>query len=230
VLHGTAEYEALHRLGSAMGFTCITKEKTTTYGVDVRENSFDQYLASLGSNTRLKLFNRRKNLSALGDVRIRNVWPDQEYFYQLLNTFHEKRWGKPCYRGRNLSFMRELLNNLVAQGQHVDLSVMTLNDEPVSVILDIAFNGRIYNLQTGYLENFANKISLGTLHFGYQLEAAFAAPEIDFYDFMAGSGKNADYKTHLANKTGEFHSLLLVKSPLLKMMYWTQALIEKYRA
>src|SRR5690606_40849246 len=71
-------------------------------------------------------------------------------------------------------------------------------------VFDISYQGRKYNLQTGYQENFHKSISLGTLHFGYQIEAAFRDPDVAFYDFMAGKGKNSDYKKSLANCSDEF--------------------------
>jgi hypothetical protein len=86
-------------------------------------------------------------------------------------------------------------------------------------VLDINVNGRVYNLQSGYLENFAKGISLGTLHFGYQIEAAFKSEKVGFYDFMAGNGKNSNYKASLANKTAQFNTVILVRNPILKMLY-----------
>lgn len=226
VLSGSPEWGAIYSESKRWDFDCVVKEVNPTYGINVNENNFEYYLSLLGSNTRLKLFNRRKNLAELGQVKIKNIWPDQDYFYELLNSFHEKRWGKPCYQGRNFKFIRLLLDNLARTGHHIDLSLMTVDGAPVSVVFDIGYKGRIYNLQSGYIENFAKNISLGTLHLGYQIEAAFASPKVDFYDLMTGNGKNANYKASLANSEAVFNSFVLVGNPLLKALYALQRIVS----
>lgn len=223
VLEGSVEAQAIKRVAQKNSLDCILKDVNVTYAIDLRRMSFDDYLKQLGSNTRLKLFNRRKNLQKIGRVEVMNIWPNQDAFYLLLNQFHEKRWGRVCYQGRNLKFMRLLLDSLAEHGHGIDLSVMTVDQVPVSVVLDITVDGRIYNLQSGYIEDYTKNISLGTLHFGFQIEAAFAKNmEIDTYDFMAGTGKNSNYKSALANSTEKFHSFLLVRNPLLKILYKAQ--------
>lgn len=222
ILQGSPEWHAVHDLSREQGLDCIIKESASTYGVDVADGDFESYLTQLGSNTRLKFYNRRKNLDSMGSVKIENIWPNQERFYELINSFHEKRWGKPCYKDRNLQFMHVLLSYLVRDAHQVDLSVMSVGGNPVSVVLDIRYNGRIYNLQSGYLEGFAKNISLGTLHYGYQIESAFASADVDFYDFMAGTGKNSNYKSALANQEAQFDSFVLVRNPLLKILYRLQ--------
>lgn len=219
LLADSTDFFALQEAARRKGWDFVVSERNNTYGIDVSDNSFAAYLDALGSNTRLKLFNRRKNLEALGVLEIKNIWPDKERFLTIINSFHERRWGKPCYQGKNASFILLLLDELAKEGRRIDLSVMTLNNKPISVILDITINGRVYNLQSGYEENFAKGISLGTVHFGYQIEAAFKSDKIDFYDFMAGNGKNTNYKARLANKSAQFNTVLLVRNPILKMLY-----------
>ena len=104
---------------------------------------------------------------------------------------------------------------------------MSVSDTPVSVVFDIRYQGRQYNFQSGYQENYCKSVALGTLHFGYQIEAAFNNPAIQFYDFMAGKGKNCDYKKKLVNRTDEFATLLLVRSHWLKQAYKLQSLIRR---
>ena len=219
VLAESADFFALQQAASLQQWDFVIADKNTTYGIDVSNHTFPSYLASLGANTRLKLYNRRKNLDALGQLEIQNIWPDKNHFIEIINVFHERRWGKPCYQGKNAAFICLLLEGLVKEGHSVDLSVMTIDKQPISVVLDIRVNGRVYNLQSGYLEDFAKGISLGTLHFGYQIEAAFKSDQIDFYDFMAGNGKNSNYKASLANKTAQFNTVILVRNPILKMLY-----------
>lgn len=227
VLVNSKEWLGLKLAAESKGWMFVVKDTAQVYGVELSSGNFADYVKSLGSNTRLKLFNRRKNLESLGKVEIKNVWPNKEYFFSLINEFHAVRWGKPCYGGVNAIFISRLLDELAADGHHIDLSVMMLDDKPISVALDISVNGRTYNLQAGYLEQFSKNISLGTLHLGYQIEKAFLADGIGFYDFMAGTGKNANYKAALANLTAEFNTLLLVRSPLVKILYKLQRALAK---
>lgn len=221
------ELGAIQAAARYSGLQVREQERSTAFAVDLRVGGFENYLAGLGKNTRLKLFNRRKKLEEAGDVALENWWPNQrEAFYELLNQFHQKRWGKPCYRGRNQTFIDKLLTRLDQAGAHIDLSVITLDGEPVSTTLDIAAQGRCYNLQAGYAEDLVKNVSLGTLHLGYQIEKAFQA-KYDHYDFMAGEGKNTQYKASLANCQADLITLLLVRHPLLKLAYRFQDRLSK---
>jgi len=224
------ELRAIQIAADSLGLQVREQERSTAFAVDLRVGDFESYLASLGKNTRLKLFNRRKKLEEAGEVVLENWWPNQRSaFYKLLNQFHQKRWGKPCYRGRNQTFIEDLLTRLDQAGAHIDLSVITLDGEPVSTTLDIAAQGRCYNLQAGYAEDLVKNVSLGTLHLGYQIEKAFQA-NYDHYDFMAGEGKNTQYKASLANCHADLITLMLVRHPLLKLAYRFQDRLSKSEA
>ncbi|UZJ43925.1 GNAT family N-acetyltransferase [Marinimicrobium sp. C6131] len=221
------ELGAIQAAARNLGLQVREQERNTAFAVDLSVGGFENYLASLGKNTRLKLFNRRKKLEEAGKVALENWWPSRrEAFYKTLNQFHEKRWGKPCYRGRSLAFIDKLLTRLDQAGARIDLSVITLDGEPVSTTLDIAAQGRCYNLQAGYAEDLVKNLSLGTLHLGYQIEKAFQA-QYDHYDFMAGEGKNTQYKASLANCQADLITLLLVRHPLLKLAYRVQDRLSK---
>jgi hypothetical protein len=195
------------------------RDRATAYSVDTQTDTFQSYTSALGSNTRLKLINRRKRLEAEGTVDIENLWPNVDGFIELLNSFHIERWGKPCYQGKNLEFIKRLLVRLPDEGHTVNLSVLKLDTKPVSLLLDITVGERTYNLQGGFIESLVKGVSLGTLHFGYAIEAAFSDPNINTYDFMAGEGKNSNYKEKIANQTSDLLSLVVVKSPILKFLY-----------
>lgn len=227
VLRSSPTYYLLLQAARARQLDVIHAEIEPTYAIDLRQQDFATYLGNLGKHTRLRLFNRRQHLNNQGTVRIQNIWPDRTAFFQLLNDFHLRRWGKACYRGRNRDFINLFLDHSTAQGYEVDFSVMSVSDTPISVVFDIRYQGRQYNFQSGYLENFCKSVALGTLHFGYQIEAAFDNPAIEFYDFMAGKGKNSDYKKKLVNRSDEFATLLLVRSNWLKQIYRLQSLLRK---
>lgn len=218
LLTGSSEHHSLLQVTRKLGLYVTEQKRETAYAVDMRAQSFSDYLTSRGKNTRLKLYNRRAKVAQEGTLEINNIWPDRPRFYQLLNTLHQARWGKPVYAGRSLAFIDSLLTGLAHAGHKVDLSVMSLSGTAISAALDITVYGRCYNLQSGFVEELIKGVSLGTLHFGYQIEAAFEAGA-EFYDFMAGTGKNSQYKASLANTQHDLVSLRLVRNPALKLAY-----------
>lgn len=224
----SAEYVALVEAAENSGLQVLVRDTATSYAVRLHENTFDAYLKHIGSNTRLKLFNKRKKLYAIGDIEQRNLWPDIDGFVGILNEFHQQRWGKPCYQGRNLQQITGFLQAIAQVGGAPDLSVIYCDGKPVSAVLDLCYRQRIYNIQSGYVEKFQDGISLGTLHLGMQIEKAFLSDAL-YYDFMAGNGKNANYKKSLATHHTGFASLMLVRSPLLKSLYYLNTCWQKMR-
>ncbi|WP_347330095.1 GNAT family N-acetyltransferase [Marinimicrobium locisalis] len=218
VLVGSEDEKRIHRFAKSNNLTLRQTEPEPVYAVDLRNGTFNDYLAALGKNTRLRLYNRRKRLEQKGKVTIENLWPDRERFYSILNEFHQQRWGRPCYTGRNKALIDALLTRFDDQKMSVDMSVMNVASEPASAVLDIQTGGRLYNLQSGFSTSEHPGLSLGTLHLGYQLEAAFATSR-EVYDFMAGAGKATQYKHHLATHVAAFTAFRLVKSPVLKLLY-----------
>lgn len=222
------QYLHLCAAAEAKAFKIIVRDHSTSYAVRLQGNNFADYLKGIGSNTRLKLFNKREKLYQLGEVRVENLWPRVDEFIGLLNQFHLQRWGKPCYSGRNLQQITGFLTQIALVGGAPDLSVIYCNDQAVSVVLDLNYCGRIYNIQSGYREKFQDGISLGTLHFGFQLEKAFASGA-EFYDFMAGNGKNSDYKKSLATHSATFVSVMIVRSRLLRTLYALKDLLNRIK-
>jgi hypothetical protein len=79
------------------------------------------------------------------------------------------------------------------------MQAMGVNGQVVSVLLDIVWQGVRYNFQSGYSENRYPKIALGALHMGFAIEQALGGNQA--YDFMAGTGKNSNYKARIANSS-----------------------------
>ena len=174
---------------------------------------FEDYLAQLGSNTRLAYFNRRKNLAMQGEVHFQN-YPIEGFdkAFALLNFFHCKRWGRPCYSPDSQKFMKIFCERLIVQGGNFILQSMHINGEAVSIIFDVTWQSTRYNFQSGYQENKYPKIALGALHMGYAIEQAIVNQQV--YDFMAGTGKNSDYKKRIATRTQLISSHAIERSYL----------------
>ena len=182
------------RLIGGLGEACYARDLTEP-GVDetrfVRtDRSFEDYLASLGSNTRRSLFHGRKRLATLGEISLRDVDAGEvPNGLDLLNELHEIRWGRPVFTGERLEFHREIATDAARKGC-LKLSILELAGSPVSVIYDLIAGDRRYNLQQGFnsqLEGF--KGSLGMIHFGYAIEECCEDSSISSYDLLAGGGK-----------------------------------------
>ncbi|WP_250658241.1 GNAT family N-acetyltransferase [Alkalimarinus coralli] len=190
----------------------------TAYSINTN-TPFEYYKKNLGSNTRLKLFNRRKLLNTLGELKIENYYPDRIFeFFNLMNVFHQKRWGD-TFSPNTLSFHQEIINSSKPGTLGVELSVLKVNGVCESVMFNYVLGGRVYNINSGFNDRFHKKIAIGMLHFGYMIEAAFENPNIGVFDFLAGHGKNSNYKARLATDSTELYSLQVVRSVKLRCLY-----------
>lgn len=192
----------------------------TAYSVNT-VGDFQTYLSELGSNTRLRLFNRRKVLENMGEVKLCEFWPDRtDEFFQILDDLIMRRWGKPSFGGIDgISFQRRFLDKIAAEGGVPNLSVLIINGRALSALYNVAFNGRMYNIHSGFEENFNKKLALGTLHIGYNIEQCFRREDITVFDLLVGTGKNEDYKCRIADRQEPLASIMLVRSPVFKFLY-----------
>ena len=213
------DLQAIGQLAVEKGWLVREIAKDQAYSVDT-SGSFDHYLKALGKNTRLKLFNRRTLLASNGSVELSNAWPNRvDVFFDLLNTFHRQRWGGPCFNSQSLRFHKAFLEQVCMEGGRPDLSLLCYNGQVISVTYNVWYKGRVYNLQSGYIEDFHRKIALGTLHLGYCIESAFEDAETREFDMLAGTGKNDNYKSRLATNSVELRSIMVVRNSLLKALY-----------
>lgn len=186
------------------------------------DHSFDDYLNALGRNTRLRLYNRRKVLESLGEISLEDMYErnrDPCEFFSYLNDFHQRRWGKPVYNHKALAFNTAFLDRVISEGGKPQLMALRCADQLISVLYNVKYRGRVYNLQSGFEENLHPKLAIGTLHLGYAIERAFREEGTDSFDMLAGSGKNENYKQRLATEGDPLISLALVKHPVLKLLY-----------
>ena len=182
------------------------------------KNGFDSYTKSLGKNTRLKLLNRRKVFEEMGVTSMTRMQSDHigEKF-DLLNSLHSKRWNQPAFEDLRLKFNLAVAE-LMAEKDCLNFSILKLNDEPISIQYNYVVNRHNYNIQAGFDESFHKKISLGYLHFGYEIEASFDENYL-VYDFLAGAGKNTQYKERLTETYVKVTVLQVIRNPLLKLLY-----------
>ena len=217
---GSEELSALVTIAATHNWACRITAADNGYSVSTSGNFVD-YIASLGANSRLRLYNRRKILEDLGNVREENLWPsDVDGFFQHLNRFHRARWKKNCVTPTSLEFHKKFLSLVGAEGGRPMLSVLYCDEVVVSVLYNVWYRGVIYNIQAGFDEGFHRKLSLGSLHLGYVIEQAFHAQDTHRLDLLAGQGKKEDYKSRFATDQYQFISIMLVKNILFRALYW----------
>ncbi|MES2822209.1 MAG: GNAT family N-acetyltransferase [Pseudomonadota bacterium] len=229
ILKKSADYSMLINQARSRGFTVLTRNEDVAFGINTAACDFLTYVKQLSKSTKIKLYNKRSKLNSLGKIRINNICNDKKYFINLLNEFHMDRWGKPCFSKNNEKMINYFLNTCNNEDIKLDFSVMTLDDIPVSVVFDIKCGNRIYNLQSGYKEKWVKGISLGTLHLGYQIEAAFSNPEVHYYDLMAGRGKKTNYKKSISNSTAEFASLAVFRKKWIPAAHRLKDQLQKLK-
>lgn len=213
------DVSALELLADRKGWLFRIIGEDTAFRVDTR-GDWAEYLLSLGSNTRLRLFNRRKVLELQGDIKLANAWPKQaSAFFQLLNEFHGRRWGRPCFNEGSVAFHQDFLSAVTSEGGEPQLSILSCAGSPISVLYNVAFGGCVYNIQAGFEQDFHKKLSVGTLHLGYSIEDAFQREDIHKFDFLAGSGKNENYKERLATESERLVSVMLVRNRFFQRLY-----------
>ena len=199
--------------------------RLTDEGIRVDTHAdFCRWLAGLGKSTRLKAYNRRHYLRELGELEFSSFDPVSEGdFLDQLNLFHMDRWGKPAFDEEAVRFHRQLMVRLPNSGGQVHCSVLRFNGDCISVLYDVTIDGQRFNLQSGYMENFDRRISLGSLHLGFAIEEAFNDPRTSRYDLLAGGGKKNYYKHHFHGEKVHFRTVQLVRGRGLRLLYRGQS-------
>lgn len=214
VLQDSTAGQQIKQLGQQPAVALYTPKSEPAYAVQMI--SMEEYLQQLGSNTRLAYFNRRKNLAQYGDIHFRDYDINEaEKVFALLNQFHLRRWGQPCYSTDSQAFLKNFGARLVSQGGRFILQSMHINGEAVSVLFDVIWKNTRYNFQSGYVENKYPKIALGAIHMGYGIQDAVENQQV--YDFMAGTGKHSDYKKRIATRTQTITNYSLERSFVKKI-------------
>ncbi len=186
---------------------------------------FEDYVKNLGRNTRLKLFNRRKYLNSLGDIKhVSASNEDVNQYLSILNVFHQKRWGKDCFAEQSLNFHRVLLNRLNSQ-QGYSLDCININGKTISILYNLRMGNTVYNIQSGFDENFDKKLSLGTLHMGCAIESAFNDQRVINFDMLAGKGKSEFYKSKYKGRVVDFVTLRVTRRKTLKLLYMVSYIV-----
>jgi len=201
---------------AADGNTLI--ERAVDRGVRVDTGGdFNHYLDSLGRSTRSKIRRDRARLS--GETALATLaYPvsDPNSFFTTLNDFHRQRWGKPCFAADSLGFHLRLLARSGPALRPV-LEGLTADGEVVSMLYNIAADGCLYNIQSGFSEQRFAPVALGTVHLVRAIGQAHADPELHGFDLLAGAGRHTFYKSHFRGRLTRFCTLQVTGSRWLAL-------------
>lgn len=198
-------------------YACRWVDEYKSYLLPLASN-FAQYVAALGKNTRLQVFNRRKLLEKKGEVAIHSYTGEEiDTCFSILDDLHVKRWGYPVFTDSRMVFNKKLAACFAKSGQ-LHFIVLLVNDVPQSIQYNYCVNGTEYNIQAGFNPDFDKKLRLGYLMFGYAIEHAYHSG-MQIYHFLAGAGQNAEYKERLTKQSETMVDVQLVRSNWLKFLY-----------
>jgi CelD/BcsL family acetyltransferase involved in cellulose biosynthesis len=175
----------------------------------VLPQSFDNYVQTLNSGVRRKVYRQRTKLvgtqfSAVTRERVGEV-------FNLFNHFHERRWGRTLFRDSLLDFHTEFAL-LCADRGALRMSILSVEGSPISAIYDVRIGKVEYNIQCGFDTSLAG-ISPGYLHFGFSMEAA-CRDGVSVYDFLAGDGRSRNYKSDFNTRLTELVTFQCLRGPL----------------
>lgn len=186
------------------------------------DEGFQAYLRTLGAKTRRRLFNQRKRLSEIGRVGFRHVDLDEaQRSIQVMNNLRNQRGVRGSFSGRAVDFHRMLFGRLEPRGR-LRLSVLSVDESPVSVNYALRVGEKEYGVQMGFDASLERRLSLGMLHLGYALEAA-ASDGIRTYDLMTSTGGGPEWKKAISNTQVEMVALQIVRN---EPLYWLYRLYD----
>lgn len=201
-----------------------------SYQVATPTGGFDVYKQMLRQSVRKTMFNARARLVKLhGGGVLQYADSDHiELFIDELNALHRVRWGRPAFSGERREFVVDMCRRKAAVGE-LALSKLVIRGETRSVLLNMRASDVEYNLQSGFDPRFDKGLSLGYLHLGYAIEAAFRNAGVNEFDLLAGAGKNTDYKALLATRAVPLETLQVVRHPVLRAAYTMWRLKSAFR-
>ena len=164
-----------------------------------------------------RIINKRRVLHELGDVEVIDLAKqDWGQAIRALNELHTIRWGRPAYNDRQIRFHSELRKRLGFE--KVEISCLSLNGKPTSVLHNVTTAGVVYNLQSGFDHSIDSRISPMVLHLGMAIESAIDNGHTTFF-LLAGTGKHTNFKESLATDEHRLIDIQIIRDSILARAY-----------
>ena len=170
-------------------------------------DSWDDYLSMLSSSKRYRIRRSLRDFEAWSDGNAAFHQATDESSlnegFEILKKLHAERWKAENHAGvfaseRFTAFHKTLTRELLASDQ-LGLSWLTVRDEPIAALYNIAWDGHIHFYQAGRKVNLPNSIRPGIVIHADAIQRAIARGDRK-YDFLAGTSR---YKSDLATHQAE---------------------------
>jgi hypothetical protein len=186
------------------------------------------YWAGRSANERRALLGKRRLATSLGVEYAAGGRADEESLRTLFEL-HERRWQGKGLAPRQHRFLR-LLSERWTEDVTMRVSALRAASGTVSASLNLDCRGVVYNLQGGFIPEWDRRLSLGKLHLGYEISAAFADPGVVALDLLPGAGMKSDYKAGLATSRAPAHTLWVLRSRRARVLQRLGALRDRWQA
>ncbi len=178
-------------------------------------SSFESYVGALTPTVRRKLFNQRRKLA---EPRMDYVsGPELSQALEQLWRFSAARWHRGPPGAEVRAFQEDIARFLASTGE-LRFSRLCTADGLLSTLYCIQRAGTVYYLQSGFDAGRGRGLSPGLLHFGYAIEAACKEGG-NWFDFLAGTGRNRDYKRDLLTESVPVVSYHIVRRRVRRALY-----------
>lgn len=158
--------------------------------IDLRSDSWDSYLETLGSSHRYNFRRRLRNLEKSYSVRFERAESDTECTAALQHVInlHLKRWrarggSDGFHEQRLLTFHRDF-SALARHNGWLRLRLLTLNGQPAGAFYGFRYGPKYYFYQSGFDETFFRQ-SIGLVTIGLTIREAIEERASE-YDLLHG--------------------------------------------
>jgi CelD/BcsL family acetyltransferase involved in cellulose biosynthesis len=178
--------------------------------VDLKNHTWETYLATLGSSHRYNFNRRLRTLQKNFNVRFESIESaaDASRALDALMELHRKRWdsrgnSEAFPNSATVHFHREFVS-LAAQRGWLRMRILSVDDQAVAAIYGMRYGSTFYFYQSGFDPAWA-KHSVGLVMMGLSIKAALEEGASE-YDLLHG---DEEYKFHWARSQYELGRLEL---------------------
>lgn len=216
--------EYLHRMGVALHLTAVRRDSSAVAGlrthlhkegwnvadidnnvcpfIDLRGQTWETYLSSLGSNQRYNFHRRLRSLRKNSDFCLDMVRSpaDAQNALDTVIWLHRKRWAskgssEAFQSGRIVAFHREFVE-LAAERGWLRIPIMRIDGVPAAALYGLQYGETFSFYQSGFDPAYS-KHSAGLVMMGLAIQSAIEEGASE-YDFLHGM---EEYKFHWTQQT-----------------------------
>jgi CelD/BcsL family acetyltransferase involved in cellulose biosynthesis len=175
--------------------------------IDLRNHTWETYLATLGSSQRYNYNRRLRTLQKTFEVRLDTIRSpsDADGGLEAVIELHRKRWRSGASEAFQtpavIAFHREFVRLAASRGW-LRLLILSLNNAPVSAVYGLRYGPTFYFYQSGFDPAYG-KQSVGLVMMGLAIKYALDEGSAE-YDLLHG---DEEYKFHWARDQRELARL-----------------------